>query len=391
VVLPEDVSFDAPGNPLDHHPTWKHVDCPACGKSARRETDTLDTFTNSSWYFIRFASAPADRPFDPAIAEQWLPVGQYIGGVEHAILHLLYARFWTRALNRIGRLNVAEPFAGLFTQGMVTHETYSRAQAEGVAPLFFAPEDIVRTAAGATLKADDSPVEVGRVIKMSKSKKNVVDPDHIIATYGADAVRWFMLSDSPPERDLAWSESGIEGAWRFVQRVWRLADDAAESDGSSADDPKLLRSVHRTIAAITSDIDRLQFNKAVARLYELVSAVERASPGTVRTDAVLVLLRLVAPMAPHLAEEAWARLGQPGLVVDAPWPVADPALLVEDSVTIAVQVNGKLKDSFDAAKGADKATLEATALAREKVVRALADAPIKKVIVVPDRLVNLVI
>ena len=391
VVLPEDVSFDAPGNPLDQHPTWKHVDCPACGKSARRETDTLDTFTNSSWYFIRFASAPADRPFDPAVAEQWLPVGQYIGGVEHAILHLLYARFWTRALNRIGRLNVAEPFAGLFTQGMVTHETYSRAKVEGVAPLFFAPEDIVRTAAGATLKADDSPVEVGRVIKMSKSKKNVVDPDHIIATYGADAVRWFMLSDSPPERDLAWSESGIEGAWRFVQRVWRLADDAAESDGSGADDPKLLRSVHRTIAAITSDIDRLQFNKAVARLYELVSAIERASPGTVRTDAVLVLLCLVAPMAPHLAEEAWARLGQPGLVVDAPWPVADPALLVEDSVTIAVQVNGKLKDSFDAAKGADKATLEATALAREKVVRALADAPIKKVIVVPDRLVNLVI
>ena len=388
VVLPDDVTFDVPGNPLDHHPTWKNVACPTCGKPARRETDTLDTFVNSSWYFIRFASAPTDRPFDAAVAEQWLPVGQYIGGVEHAILHLLYARFWTRALHHIGRIGIAEPFAGLFTQGMVTHETYSRVQGEGSAPLFFPPEDVVRTSSGATLKADDAPVEVGRVIKMSKSKKNVVDPDHIIATYGADAVRWFMLSDSPPERDLAWSEAGIEGAWRFVQRVWRLAEDAASAP--AGDNPALQRIVHRTIAAITADIDRLQFNKAVARLYEMVSAIERAPSGSARTDAILVLLRLVAPMAPHLAEEGWAQLGQTGLVVDAPWPVADPALLVDDTVTIAVQVNGKLKDSFEAAKGADKAAVEAEALGRDKVIRALAGAVPKKVIVVPDRLVNLV-
>ncbi len=388
VILPEDVTFDIPGNPLDRHPTWKHVDCPACGKPARRETDTLDTFVDSSWYFIRFASAPKDRPFDPAVAEQWLPVGQYIGGVEHAILHLLYARFWTRALNRIGRLNVTEPFAGLFTQGMVTHETYSRVQGEGLPPLYFSPDEIERTGHGATSKADGAPVDVGRVIKMSKSKKNVVDPDAILATYGADAVRWFVLSDSPPERDLAWSESGIDGAWRFVQRVWRLASEPTPGEGEA--DPKLARTLHRTIAAITGDIDKLQFNKAVARLYELVSAIERALASPTRTEAIPVLLRLVAPMVPHLAEEAWALLGQPGLIVEAAWPVADPALLVDDTVTIAIQVNGKLKDSFEAAKGADRAAIEAEALGREKVIRALEGRTPKKVIVVPDRLVNLV-
>ena len=390
VVLPEDVSFDLPGNPLDRHPTWKVVDCPACGQPARRETDTLDTFVNSSWYFIRFASAPVDQPFDRAVAEQWLPVGQYIGGVEHAILHLLYARFWTRALNRIGRLSVTEPFAGLFTQGMVTHETYSREQGEGVGALYFAPDEVDRTGHGATLKADGAPVDVGRVIKMSKSKKNVVDPDTILGTYGADAVRWFMLSDSPPERDLAWSESGIDGAWRFVQRVWRIAEDAASAAPSGATDDKLARMLAKTIAAITADIDKLQFNKAVARLYELVTAIERAPASATRAEAVLTLLRLVSPMAPHLAEEAWALLGQPGMVIDAGWPVADPALLIDDTVTIAIQVNGKLKDSFEAAKGADKALLEAEVLAREKVVRALEGRTPRKVIIVPDRLVNLV-
>ena len=389
VVLPEDVSFDVPGNPLDRHPTWKHVDCPQCGKPARRETDTLDTFTNSSWYFIRFASAPADRPFDPAVAAKWLPVGQYIGGVEHAILHLLYARFWTRALQHIGLIDVAEPFAGLFTQGMVTHETYSRPQGEGLPPIWFAPEDVERTGTAATLKADGLAVEIGRVIKMSKSKKNVIDPDAILGRYGADAVRWFMLSDSPPERDLAWSEAGIDGAWRFVQRVWRLAEDnAAAADGAA--DVKLDRSVHRAIAAVTSDIDKLQFNKAIARLSELVGALDRNAAGPSRRAGVIALVQLVAPMAPHLAEEAWVLLGQPGLVCDASWPVANPALLVDDEVTIAVQVNGKLKGDFTAAKGSDKAALESAALALPNVQRTLDGAAPKKIIVVPDRLVNIV-
>lgn len=389
VTLPEDVSFEIPGNPLERHPTWKHVPCPTCGKPARRETDTLDTFVDSSWYFIRFASAPADRPFDPAVAAKWLPVGQYIGGVEHAILHLLYARFWTRALQRIDKLDVAEPFAGLFTQGMVTHETYSRAQGEGLPPIWFGPDEVERSASGAVLKADGAPVEVGRIIKMSKSKKNVVDPDTIIGRYGADAVRWFVLSDSPPERDLVWSEAGIDGAWRFVQRVWRLAQDN-ETVAGSDEDRKVTRLLHRTVAAVTDDIERLQFNKAVARLYELVNALERAPAGAARREAVITLVKLVAPMVPHLAEEAWALLGQSGLVCDAGWPVADPALLVDDEVTIAVQVNGKLKGDFTAAKGSDKAALEAAALALPGVVRTLDGATPRKVIVVPDRLVNIV-
>ena len=390
VILPEDVTFDVPGNPLDRHPTWKHVDCPQCGKLARRETDTLDTFTNSSWYFIRFASAPDDRPFDPAVAAKWLPVGQYIGGVEHAILHLLYARFWTRALQHIGMLDVAEPFAGLFTQGMVTHETYSRPQGEGLPPVWFTPDEVERTGTSATLKDDGLAVEIGRVIKMSKSKKNVIDPDAILGRYGADAVRWFVLSDSPPERDLAWSEAGIDGAWRFVQRVWRLAEDTATAAAGAAD-VKLDRSVHRAIAAVTSDIDRLQFNKAVARLYELVGALERSDAGPSRRAGVITLVQLVGPMAPHLAEEAWALLGQDGLVCDAAWPVANPALLVDDEVTIAVQVNGKLKGDFTAAKGSDKAVLEGAALALPNVQRTLDGAAPKKIIVVPDRLVNIVV
>ena len=390
VILPEDVTFDVPGNPLDRHPTWKHVDCPQCGKLARRETDTLDTFTNSSWYFIRFASAPDDRPFDPAVAAKWLPVGQYIGGVEHAILHLLYARFWTRALQHIGMLDVAEPFAGLFTQGMVTHETYSRPQGEGLPPMWFTPDEVERTGTSATLKDDGLAVEIGRVIKMSKSKKNVIDPDAILGRYGADAVRWFVLSDSPPERDLAWSEAGIDGAWRFVQRVWRLAEDTATAADGAAD-VKLDRSVHRAIAAVTSDIDRLQFNKAVARLYELVGALERSDAGSSRRAGVITLAQLVGPMVPHLAEEAWALLGQPGLVCDAVWPVANPALLVDDEVTIAVQVNGKLKGDFTAAKGSDKAALEVAALALPNVQRTLDGAVPKKIIVVPDRLVNIVV
>ena len=380
VTLPEDVTFDVPGNPLDRHPTWKHVACPQCGGEALRDTDTLDTFADSSWYFIRFASQPDDRPFDRAVAESWLPVAQYIGGVEHAILHLLYARFWTRALRHVGLIDVAEPFTGLFTQGMVTHETYKAADGR-----WLAPEDVrdgVEIAGG-------GPVTIGRVEKMSKSKKNTVDPEPIVDQYGADAVRWFMLSDSPPERDLEWSENGIEGAWRFVQRLWRLFDgEAADGSGSDA---ALDRKLHQTIAGVGADIEALSFNKAVAKLYELTSAIEKAAPSASRDTAIATLMRLVAPMVPHIAEEAWAARAQGGLIADAAWPAVDPAMLVEDEVTIAIQVNGKLRETLTLAKGLPKDEVEAAALAVDKIVRALDGKPPRKVIVVPDRLVNVVL
>ncbi|WP_440978798.1 leucine--tRNA ligase [Sphingomonas pseudosanguinis] len=378
VTLPEDVTFDVPGNPLDRHATWKHVDCPACGKPARRETDTLDTFVDSSWYFIRFASQPKDRPFDPEVVKKWLPVGQYIGGVEHAILHLLYARFWTRALKHIGLIDVAEPFAGLFTQGMVTHESYKSSDGRWLAPGEI--RDGIEIATG-------QPITVGRVEKMSKSKKNTVDPEPIVDQYGADAVRWFMLSDSPPERDLPWSESGIEGSWRFVQRLWRLFDGSEAAEG---EDKALSRKLHQTIAGVAADIEALAFNKAVAKLYELVNAIEKAKPSASRNAAIRTTMLLVAPMVPHLAEEAWAGMGQDGLIADAAWPAVDESLLVEDEVTVAVQVNGKLRDTLTVAKGLPKDQLEATALASDKIVRALDGATPKKVIVVPDRLVNIV-
>jgi len=383
VVLPEDVSFELPGNPLDRHPSWGKVDCPKCGGAARRETDTLDTFVDSSWYFIRFASQPQDKPFDRAEAEQWLPVGQYIGGVEHAILHLLYARFWTRALERMGKIGISEPFKGLFTQGMVTHETYFSLDDRWLTP----DEVEVGKGGGLIERATGAAVHLGRVEKMSKSKKNTVDPEPILDRYGADAVRWFMLSDSPPERDLEWSESGIEGAARFVQRVWRLAMAPAGSDG---EDKALLRKLHRTIAAVGEAIEGLQFNKSVAALYELTSAIEKAKPSATRDEAIRTLLLLVAPGAPHLAEEAWTVRDQSGMIADAAWPSFDPALLIDDEVTIAVQVNGKLRETMIAPRGLGRDEAETRALALPKIQSQLAGASPRKVIVVPDRLVNIV-
>nr|WP_315458617.1 leucine--tRNA ligase [uncultured Sphingorhabdus sp.] len=382
VTLPEDVSFDIPGNPLDRHPTWSKVDCPKCQQPARRETDTLDTFVDSSWYFIRFASQPGDKPFDRNVAEKWLPVDQYIGGVEHAILHLLYARFWTRALNHIGMIDVKEPFASLFTQGMVTHQTYQDDKG-----IWLSPEQVQRDGNNWTVIATGAPAVAGRIEKMSKSKKNVVDPDDIVDQYGADAVRWFMLSDSPPERDLEWSEAGIEGCWRFVQRLWRLTGQVTNAEGQ---DKVLDRKTHQIIAGVGADIEALSFNKAVAKIYDLANSIEKAAPSASRDAAIRTIVRLSAPMVPHLAEEAWTKLGS-GLIADEAWPEIDPALLLEDEVTIAIQVKGKLRDTLTVAKGLPQDDMQALALGSQKVQHAIDGAEIRKIIVVPDRLVNIVI
>ena len=386
VKLPEDVSFDIPGNPLDRHPTFSKADCPLCHQPARRETDTLDTFVDSSWYFIRFASQPNDKPFDRTIAEKWLPVDQYIGGVEHAILHLLYARFWTRALSHIGLIDVKEPFASLFTQGMVTHQTYQDAKGT-----WLSPDQVRREGDIWTIIDSGAPAVAGRIEKMSKSKKNVVDPDDIVDQYGADAVRWFMLSDSPPERDLEWSEAGIEGCWRFVQRLWRLTSQVSGAEGS---DKALDRKTHQVISGVGVDIEALAFNKAVAKIYDLANAIEKAAPSASRDAAIRTIVLLSSPMVPHLAEEAWTVLGAQlggGLIADAAWPAVDPTLLQEDEVTIAIQVRGKLRDTLTVAKGLPQAEIEALALASQKVQHAIDGADIKKIIVVPDRLVNIVL
>jgi leucyl-tRNA synthetase len=399
VTLPDDVTFDVPGNPLDRHPTWKHVNCPQCGGPARRETDTFDTFIDSSWYFARFCSPRSDAPFDRDAVDYWLPVDQYIGGIEHAILHLLYSRFFVRALQATGHLGLAEPFAGLFTQGMVNHETYKSADGE-----WLNPAELGRNEAGALVRmATGEPVVVGRVEKMSKQKKNVVDPDDIIDRYGADTARWFMLSDSPPERDLEWTESGVEGAWRFTQRLWRMVNEGLERLGPVGDtafggeDGPLRRTTHKTIVGVTNDIEAFHFNKVVARLYEFANAVQDAalgktgaSPAATR-EALETIVQLVAPMMPHLAEELWSLLGRQTLLVATPWPVADAALAVDDEITIAVQVQGKLRGTLLVPAATDKETLEKLALELDPVQKAIDGRPVRKVIVVPGRIVNLVV
>jgi len=403
VRLPDDVTFDVPGNPLDRHPTWKHVNCPSCGKPARRETDTMDTFVDSSWYFARFCSPHADQPVDLDAAKYWMPVDQYIGGIEHAILHLLYSRFFARAMMATGHLHVKEPFAGLFTQGMVTHETYSRNGR------WLLPIEVRIEGEGDQRRAYEiatgEPVEIGSIEKMSKSKKNLVDPDDIISTYGADCARWFMLSDSPPERDVIWTEAGVSGASRFMQRVWRLIDEVlpkAAPKGRpkpsefSADAEALRRASHKTLARVSQNIENLRFNVAVAQIYEfastLQSALGRSGPGmdwAIR-EASEFLIQMFGPMMPHLAEECWARLGYNTLLADQPWPTVEEALLVDDTITIAVQVNGKRRDELTIARNASQAEIEAAALKLEPVIRALEGRPVKKVIVVPQRIVNVV-
>ena len=399
VELPQDVSFDAPGNPLARHPTWKHVACPACGGAAERETDTFDTFFESSWYFLRFCSARAATAFDRAAAEYWMPVDQYIGGVEHAVLHLLYSRFFTRALKRCGYIDLDEPFAGLFTQGMVLHQTY---QSENGEWLF--PDEVQEDATGRLVDGEGRRVTIGRLEKMSKSKKNVVDLDAIVDTYGADTARLYLLSDSPPERDLEWTAAGIDGTWRYVNRLWRLVSEPAVPlppvgraipPAVPAEIVVVRRATHKTIAAVTDDLEKFHFNRAVARIRELTNALEDmpfdapAAADALR-EGLEVAARLIGPMMPHLAEEMWQELGHTTLLVDEPWPKPDPQLVQDETVTIAVQVNGKLRGTIDLPRDAAAAAAEEAALALPQVTRVLGGRAPKKIVVVPNRVVSVV-
>lgn len=411
IELPEDVSFDKPGNPLDHHPRWKHTVCPQCGGEAQRDTDTMDTFVDSSWYFARFTDpwnedAPTTLDWVDG-AKGWLPVNQYIGGIEHAILHLLYSRFFARAMKITGHLNaVAEPFEGLFTQGMVVHETYRAKDGQWLEPgeVRLEGHDAERKA---VLVSNGEPVEIGPLEKMSKSKKNTVGPEEITQGYGADTARWFMLSDSPPERDVEWTDAGAEGAHRFVQRVWRLisgsADTLAPGDPAGAEGPALAmrRAAHLALKGVGSDFERLAFNKAIARVHELVNAispaVETAAGGSepaskaAAHEALSILVQLIAPVMPHLAEECWHVLGNDGLVAEAPWPDFDPALVTENEITLPVQINGKKRGDLTVARDAGKDAVEQAVLDLDFVQKALNGAMPKKIVVVPQRIVNVVV
>ena len=408
VTLPEDVTFDKPGNPLDRHPTWKNVKCPKCSGMARRETDTMDTFVDSSWYFARFTDPWNDKsPTTPKTADEWLPVDQYIGGIEHAILHLLYSRFFTRAMRKCGLVGLDEPFAGLFTQGMVVHETYRAANGDWIEPANIKIEGMGE-ARRAVLASTGETVEIGPIEKMSKSKKNTVDPDEIIAAYGADTARWFVLSDSPPDRDVIWTEEGVQGAWRFVQRLWRLvgeiADIVAPAERPATFDAQatsVRKAGHRALARVSEDIEKLRFNRCVAHIYELANALGDALGNAkdppnngfawALREAGDILVRLFHPMMPHLAEECWAALGHHSLVAGEAWPVLEPDLLVEDSVTLPVQINGKKRAEVTISRSAAEGEIVAAVLALDAVKKGLEGKSPKKVIVVPQRIVNVVV
>lgn len=397
VLLPEDVKFDKPGNPLEHHPTWKHTVCPVCGKPALRETDTFDTFFESSWYFARFcAPHETDKPFTREAVDRWLPVDQYVGGIEHAVLHLLYARFFTRALRDCGYLSVSEPFKGLFTQGMVCHETYKDKDGN-----WLFPTEVEKKADGTAVKiSDGSPVEVGRSEKMSKSKYNLVDPETILKTYGADAARVFMLSDTPPERDLEWTEAGIDGAWRYVNRLWRLQlscpqEVSVPSELSDAAD-KLMRQTHKTVALVTEDLDKLRFNVALARLRELTNAISDLKPSDDSEKwawrvSFETLVRLLSPIAPHLTEEMWHNLGHNELLATYEWPKADEAFLSDNKITLAVQVQGKLRGTIEVPADYDEEEAKKAALALGPVQAQIAGKTVRKIIVVKNKIINVVV
>jgi leucyl-tRNA synthetase len=394
VELPRDVDISIPGNPLDRHPTWATTPCPACGKPGKRETDTMDTFVDSSWYFARFTAPHATTPTDPAEAAYWMNVDQYIGGIEHAILHLLYSRFFARAMHICGHLpaSAIEPFDALFTQGMVTHAIYKTTDKDG-RPTYHYPEDVTLRDGGGFL-ADGTAVEIIPSAKMSKSKNNVVDPVAIINSYGADTARWFVLSDSPPERDVEWTASGAEASYKHLGRVWSLCDRIArmeDTPATDADEP-LLREMHKTIRDVTNGIDSFGFNAAIAKLYAFTNTLQKsAASRAAQRQAIMTLAQLMSPMTPHLAEDIWAHQGGEGLIANAPWPVADDAMLIEDTVTLPIQINGKRRSELTIAKDMPKEEVEKHALADDAVQKALNGGQPKKVIVVPGRIVNVVV
>ncbi|WP_436398479.1 leucine--tRNA ligase [Roseobacter sp. S98] len=390
IELPYDVSFDTPGNPLDRHPTWRKCACPACGSDALRETDTMDTFVDSSWYFARFTAPRAQTPTVADDAGYWMNVDQYIGGIEHAILHLLYSRFFARAMQITGHLpeSAVEPFDALFTQGMVTHEIYQTRDDKG-RPVYHLPEDVTDGRL-----ADGTDVEIIPSAKMSKSKKNVVDPVNIISAYGADTARWFVLSDSPPERDVEWTASGAEAAYKHLSRVWNISDRIAQMDkeASGSGDDELLRAMHSCIHDVTMGIESFGFNAAIAKLYAFSAALQKSKAGYgAQRQAVMTLAQLMSPMTPHLSEDIWAHQGGEGLITTAPWPVADDAMLVSDTVTLPIQVNGKRRAEITVPADMSKEEVEKVALADQAVIRTLDGATPKKVIVVPGRIVNVVV
>ncbi|MFV8556792.1 leucine--tRNA ligase [Sulfitobacter sp. SBS6] len=389
IELPYDVSFDTPGNPLDRHPTWRDCACPSCGAPAKRETDTMDTFVDSSWYFARFTAPRADTPTNMADAEYWMNVDQYIGGIEHAILHLLYSRFFARAMQITGHLpeKAIEPFNALFTQGMVTHEIYQTRDAND-RPVYHLPEDVTDGKL-----ADGTEVEIIPSAKMSKSKKNVVDPLGIIANYGADTARWFVLSDSPPERDVEWTASGAEAAYKHLNRVWNISSRIAEMDDSAAGtgDDDLLRAMHKTIHDVTMGVESFGFNAAIAKLYAFTATLQKSKAGkAAQREAIMTLAQLMAPMTPHLAEEIWTAQSGDGLITTSTWPQADEAMLVDDTVTLPIQINGKRRAEIQVPADMPKEEVEKIALSHEAVIRTLDGATPKKVIVVPGRIVNVV-
>ena len=394
VKLPEDVSFDIPGNPLDRHMEWRTTPCPACGKQALRETDTMDTFVDSSWYYARFTAPRADTPTVMEDAEYWMNVDQYIGGVEHAILHLLYARFFARAMQITGHLpkSAIEPFDALFTQGMVTHAIY-RSTDTGGRPVFHYPEEVETKGDKAFLQESGAEVEIIPSAKMSKSKNNVVDPLNIISSFGADTARWFVLSDSPPERDVEWTASGAEAAHKHLSRVWNISDRiTAMDDAAGTGDDDLLRAMHKTIHDVTMGIESFGFNAAIAKLYGFTATLQKSTAGkAAQREAIKTLAQLMAPMTPHLAEDIWATQGGEGLIATAPWPQADDAMLVDDTVTLPIQVNGKRRAEIEVPAEMNKDEIEKLALAHEAVIRILDGNAPKKVIVVPGRIVNVVV